>query len=140
MPREVFNKIQEGILGQGTFIQRHDAVGKPGIHPLCRLVASLRLLAYGNAADSVDENLEMSETVAGDTLKEFASLMVETFGPKYLNRCPSTDEKRRMLRIMKNRGWPGAFCSWDCKHFEWMLCPVRLAGQLKGHADGVKGY
>jgi Plant transposon protein len=35
-------------------------------------------------------------------------------------------------------GWPGAFASWDCKHFEWENCPVRLAGQSKVYSDGGK--
>jgi hypothetical protein len=103
--------------------------------------ATLRTLwssNYGTAADSVDENLEMLETVASHALKEFARLMVQKFGAQYLNRCPTPEEKERNLGIMKNRGWPGAFASWDCKHFEWENCPVRLAGQSKGHSDGGK--
>jgi hypothetical protein len=37
-----------------------------------------------------------------------------------------------------DRGFPGAFASWDCKHFKWKNCPVRLAGQHKGHSEGGK--
>jgi hypothetical protein len=124
----VFKRIEEGILGQGSFVQRYDALGKPGIHPLCRLVSCLRLLANGNAADGHDEVLKMSETVSNDTLKEFAFRMVKAFGPEYLNQCPTAEEKKRILKIQKSRGWPGAFASWDCKHFEWETCPVCLAG------------
>ena len=28
--------------------------------------------------------------------------------------------------------------SWDCKHFVWKNCPMRLAGQHQGHSDGGK--
>jgi hypothetical protein len=138
MPRSIFNRIADAIFGEESFVLRQDALGKNGIHPLVRLTACLRLLAYGTPPDSLDENLEISETVASDSLKEFSRIMIQKFGAQYLNRCPTTEEKNRMVRIMKRRGWPGAFASWDCKHFEWENCPVRLAGQTKGHADGGK--
>jgi len=42
------------------------------------------------------------------------------------------------MKIMESRGFPGAFASWDCKHFNWKNCSIRLTGQHKGHADGGK--
>ena len=138
MPRAVFNRIADAVFGQQSFVLRQDALGRNGIHPLVRLTACLRILAYGVPSDSLDENLEVSETVTSESLKEFAKIMINKFGAQYLNRCPTKEEKNRMVLIMKRRGWPGAFASWDCKHFEWENCPVRLAGQTKGHADGGK--
>jgi hypothetical protein len=97
MPRAVFNRIADAVFGKGMFVLRHDATGKAGIHPLVRLVACLRLLAYGTAADSVDENLEISETVASDSLTKIAEIVVEKFGPGYLNRCPTEEEKKEIV-------------------------------------------
>ena len=37
---------------------------------------------------------------------------------------------------MKRRGFPGCFASWDCKHYFWKNCPVRLAGSHKGKEKG----
>ena len=39
---------------------------------------------------------------------------------------------------MAAKGFPGALASWDCKHFNWKNCPMRLAGQHKGHKEGGK--
>ena len=125
MPRSVFNKIQDAVIGQGTFIQRYDALNNPGIHPLVHLTAVLRIIAYGNAYDSVDEYLRLSEMMAGDSLKEFSKLVVCIFGNQYLNRTPTPEEKSRIAHgIYKKRGFPGCFGDWDCKHFIWKNCPV----------------
>lgn len=40
---------------------RKDATGKKGIHPLERVVAAIRMMAYGVAADSIDGYIQMSE-------------------------------------------------------------------------------
>jgi hypothetical protein len=37
---------------------------------------------------------------------------------------------------MKKKDFPGAFCSWDCKHSVWDNCPKPLHGQHQGHGDG----
>ena len=41
-------------------------------------------------------------------------------------------DKERCQGKMESRGFPGCFASWDCKHFRWNACPVRLAGQHLG--------
>ena len=37
---------------------------------------------------------------------------------------------------MEEKGFPGCLASWDCKHFNWKNCPVRLSGQHSGHGEG----
>ena len=74
----------------------------------------------------------MSATSSSDLLKKFTQLIVNEFGAQYLNRCPTEKEKRCVYEAMQKRGFPGAFASWDCKHFNWKNCPVCLAGQYKG--------
>jgi hypothetical protein len=62
MPRAVFNGIKEAIIGKGLFREKvANFLGKKGIHPLVRLTACIRRLAYGNLADRDDENLNMTE-------------------------------------------------------------------------------
>jgi hypothetical protein len=136
--RDIFNQIADKLLGEYPFVQMKDVCGVPGIHPLCRLVACFRLLAYGDAADREDENLRMSEDSLRNTIKDFCRLIIKHFGKQYLNRMPSEAEKAKVLEASALRGFPGLFGSWDCKHFVWNRCPMRWQGQYQGHAEGGK--
>ena len=123
--------------GQDPFVLKTNRAGlKPGIRPLVRIVAALRMLKYGDSADHFDEHLQLSETESTTTLKHFCSLVVSEFGDQYLNRPPTFEEKNRSINLMKRRGFPGCFASWDCKHYFWKNCPVRLAGSHKGKEKG----
>jgi hypothetical protein len=63
MPRAVFNRIKEKIIRKGLFCKKvANFSGKKGIHPLVRLTACIRRLAYGDSADRDDENLDMAES------------------------------------------------------------------------------
>ena len=136
--RNVFNMIADKLIGQYPFIQMKDACGVPGIRPLCRLVACFRHIAYGDATDREDENMRMSEDSLRNTVKSFCKLMIQEFGPHYLNRYPNNNEKTKILEANKRRGFPGMFGSWDCKHFVWNRCPMRWQGQYQGHSEGGK--
>lgn len=51
MPRSVFNRIHEALVQEEVdpFVQKYCSVTKkPGISPLCRLVACLRKICYGD--------------------------------------------------------------------------------------------
>jgi hypothetical protein len=91
MPRIVFNRIHNALVGEEPFLQNYSCICmKPaGIHPLCRLVACLRKLCYGDADDVLDEYFQMSETVLNDSMKAFTRLIIDIFGNEYLNRCPN---------------------------------------------------
>jgi hypothetical protein len=138
MPRSAFSRIYEKIYGHGRFKESRDALGKGGIHPLVRMVACLRHLHYGDAYDREDENLRIGEETLRQSVKEFVLLVKKFFGKEYLNRCPSEQEKEKILEVNAARGFSGCFASWDCKHFVWHRCPMYLAGQHAGHADGGK--
>ena len=138
VPRAVFSRVHDKVMGQYPFVgPLKDAVGKPGIYPLVKLVACFRYVAYGDAFDSLDEYLQMSEDSVREATKLFTKLMVQNF-PEYLNRCPSEPEKSRLFEKNATRGFPGLLASWDCKHFVWHNCPMRWQGVYKGHADGGK--
>jgi hypothetical protein len=137
MPRVLFNRIYDKLVNKEPFVQKYDFISKePTITPLVRMVAALRQLGYGEASDRQDEYLQISGTVAREALKAFVKLVVQEFGAEYLNRCPTHADKMRALEKMAARGFPGCFSSWDCKHFNWKNCPVRLAGQAQGHSKG----
>lgn len=132
VPRDVFNTVFEKLKDLPDFRQKYDALKKPGISPLCRVVACWRIIINGTSADKIDEYLQISETTANYALKVFCKAVVRIFGDQYLNRCPTEEEKRRLTGLMAQRGFPGCFGSWDCKHFDWKNCPVRFAGQYQG--------
>lgn len=91
------------------------------------------MLVSGNAGDLMDQYFKVGETTAREILGDFCDLVITFFGNDYLNRCPSEAEKVDILELMKLRGFPGAFASWDCKHFVWKNCPTGLAGQHQDH-------
>jgi hypothetical protein len=138
VPRALFHRIyQTLVVGQeDPFIQKYDAVGKPGITPLVCLTACFRKIAYGDSCDREDENLRLSQESLRMSVGCFARAMKKHFGGVYLNRCPSEEEKESILAFNAARGFPGCFGSWDCKHFVWHRCPTVWAGQHKGHAEG----
>ena len=73
VPRTVFNTVFDAIHGKGEFCQQRDATGKPGIDPLVRATAVFRCLVYGTPLDSIDENLQISESELAISVKEFCA-------------------------------------------------------------------
>lgn len=96
-----------------------------------RVTAGLRMLAYGVAADALDEYLQMSEDSVLLSLKEFCKLVVHLFQNEYL-RKPTEQDLRRIMAINAARGFPGCVGCIDCQHWEWERCPIAWAGQYKG--------
>ena len=139
MSRRLFNKIHDKVMGLDPFIQKYDKFKKtPGIHPLVKLVCCFRYIGYGTSFDSFDENLAMGEQTVKDTVQAFCRIVIDEFGEQYLNRSPTPEERATINREMERKGFPGCIGSWDCKHFVWKNCPMRLQGQYKGHAEGGK--
>ena len=138
VPRVVFNRVFERLNGTGVFQHQYNKVTKKmGIYPLVRMVACFRKLCYGDSSNRQDEFLQISESAVDVSFKEFCRRVVDEFGAAYLNRCPSKEEKSNSIKKMKQRGFPGCFASWDCKHFVWGNCPVRLAGKHIGKAECI---
>ena len=94
------------------------------------------MIKYGDCADRIDDHLQMSQSVYNESMKAFCKVVVNEFRNGYLNRISNPAEKQRSLDLMKKRGFPGFFGSWDCKRFLWRNCPTRLAGQYKGKESG----
>jgi hypothetical protein len=60
----LFNRIADGILEHdydGYFMQKRSASGALGLHPLQKMIAAMRMLTYGIAADVVDEYIRSAE-------------------------------------------------------------------------------
>jgi hypothetical protein len=71
MPRGVFDCIYKDVSARPEFVRKFDALGKPVLHPLQRVVAALRKLSYGVASDAVDEYVRISESSAHESLSMF---------------------------------------------------------------------
>ena len=137
-PRPVFNRIHDALMNKEPFIHKEDATKKLGIHPLVKLVGCFRFIAYGDSYDRDDENLSIAGSIMRGYTKQFSSLIVQHFGKQYLNRPPTLEERNNIAAVMKSKGFPGCLGSWDCKHFNWKNCPIRLVGQHQGHSEGGK--
>jgi histidyl-tRNA synthetase len=64
------------------------------------------MLAYGTAADMLDEYLKVAETIALECLENFVQGVVEIFGGEYL-RSPTIEEVEHLLQVGESRGFPG---------------------------------
>ena len=58
---------------------------------------------------------------------------MEEFKDEYL-RSPNATDVARLLRIGKDRGFPGILGSLDCMHWKWKNCPTAWAGQYAGRS------
>ena len=132
MSRRLFLRIHDAVVAHDTYFeQRPDCTGKIGISSRLKITAALRILAYGCSADSLDENLEMSETTVLKCTEHFVKSVIAIFGEEY-QRQPSRDDLKRILQVAEKRGMPGMLGSIDCMHWAWKNCPSSLAGQHKG--------
>jgi len=130
MPREVFMKVKDAVIGEGLFRES----GKAGIDPLVRLTACLRKMAYGTSSDIPDEKFEISESIINRDFITMCQIVKDKLGG-YLNSKPTLEVVAQVQAVNAGRGFPGIFASWDCKHFPWIMCPMALQGQ---HKSGAK--
>ena len=107
MKRPLFLHIVDGVAGHDSFFQnKHDATGRRSLSPLQKSTAAIRMLAYGVAADSVDDYIRIGESTTLECVKQFVRAVIEVFGEEYLRR-PNAEDLQRLLSIGENRGFPG---------------------------------
>lgn len=146
MPRSLFTRVFENISMRHFFVRITDALGRLSVHPLQRVTAALRMMAYGISSDAIDEYRRPSGSSAMNSLKEFTKAVVEECGPEYL-RSPTEKDLQRLLRPNTARRFPKMVASIDYQHYEWKACLTRQAGGhkrkvnkpsvvLEGVADG----
>jgi len=134
MPLPVFLRIYHAIKDRPFWAQRVNATGQPQAHPLQKLVAAFRVLAYGESNDRAEEYVRLSRSTIALAVKLFTEFMVDELGPHYLRpRTPPEIEK--ILARNAERGLPGCLGSLDCSHWEWSSCPKARAGTYQGR-DG----
>ncbi|XP_047938227.1 uncharacterized protein LOC125185687 [Salvia hispanica] len=80
------------------FTLRSDATGRPGLSTYQKCTAAIRQLAYAGLADMFDEYLQMGETTALKTLRQFCKGIKELFKGEYL-RKPTAEECQRLINM-----------------------------------------
>jgi Plant transposon protein len=130
MRRSLFLHIMQTLGARDEyFTDRIDALGRRSLSPIQKCTAALRQLAYGSAADSVDEYVKLGKSTALECLEKYCEGIIECFGTEFLRR-PNIEDRRRLLAQAEERGFPGMLGSIDCMHWQWHNCPVGWQGQF----------
>ena len=87
------------------------------------------MLAYGSAADSIDEYLKLARSTALECLEKFCEGIIHCYEEEFCRR-PNVADIQRLLAKAEERGFPGMLGSIDCMHWQWRNCPVAHAGQF----------
>ena len=66
----------------------------------------------------------------------FLETMLKVYGPRYLNRHPTVEEMREIVKEYENDGFPGCLGCIDCMHIKWKNCPRALKGLYRNPKDG----
>ncbi|XP_042012235.1 uncharacterized protein LOC121760663 [Salvia splendens] len=94
------------------FNLRYDATGRPGLSTYQKCTVTIRQLA----ADMFDEYLQMGETTALQTLRQFCRGIKDIFKGEYL-RKPTTNDCQRLIDMHGTaHHFPGMLGSIDCMH------------------------
>ncbi|XP_058755868.1 uncharacterized protein LOC131629060 [Vicia villosa] len=130
MKKNVFLRIVGDLSSSDNyFTQRVDAANKEGISPLAKCTTAMRMLAYGVAADAVDEYIKIGGTTTLECLRRFCKGIIRLYEQVYLI-APTQDDLQRILHVSEMRGFLGMIGSIDCMHWEWKNCPKSWEGQL----------
>ena len=126
----MFLRIYHAVKGRPFFAQRIIAPGRPQAHPLQKVVAAFRVIAYGETPDRTDEYVRLSASTIAMSVRELLRFIVDEFGPAPL-RPPTPAELELILECNAQRGFPGCMGSLDSSHWEWSNCPKAFAGMYQ---------
>lgn len=130
MPRAIFEKLHHDLKGTSILVQEFHALGKPGIYPLQRIVAVVRVNGYVVATDALDEYLKMGEDYLLLSRKEFFRAVIDKYACDCLNE-PREEDLMRILSINAGRGFPCCFGSIDSQHWELKNCQLIWRGSSR---------
>jgi hypothetical protein len=78
------------------FCERYDATGRAGLTALQKCTTVLRQLAYGMAADTIDEYLKLVKITALECQEYYCLDIIECFEDEFLH-CPAVVDTHRLL-------------------------------------------
>ncbi|XP_020997241.1 uncharacterized protein LOC110280507 [Arachis duranensis] len=94
------------------------------------------MLAYGVAADAVDDYVRIAESTTIECLEKFVEGVISVFEDEYL-RKPNLNYLRRLLQMEEGRGFLGMLGSIYCMHWEWKNCPKAWKSMYMNVYHGV---
>ena len=116
MCRDVFLRIVQALGNQDSYFQQQvDATGRMGLSPLQKCTVVIRILAYGSPVDSIDDYVQMGETMTLLCFDKFVRGVYDVFEAKYLRR-PNNNDIQYLLQISEHYGFPSMLGSIDCMH------------------------
>ncbi|XP_057755526.1 uncharacterized protein LOC130974685 [Arachis stenosperma] len=137
MRRHVFLRIVDALSNvYPYFQQRVDATGRRGLSPLQKCTAAIRMLAYGVAADAVDDYVCIGESTTIECLEKFVEGVISGFEDEYLRKSNPNDIQC-LLQMVEGRGFPDMLGSIDCMHWQWKNCPKAWKGMYMSGYRGV---
>ena len=80
----------------------------------------------------MDEYMWIGETTTLESLKKFATAVIDVFSKEYL-RKPNNEDIVILLAYSKHRDFLGMLGSIDCMHWKWKNCPTTWKDQYCGH-------
>jgi hypothetical protein len=89
--------------------------GHVSLTALQKCIIVVHQLAYGMAADMIDEYLKLEKSTAHECLEYYCSGIIERFGDEFLRR-PTIADTQRLVAKAEERGFPGILGSIDCMH------------------------
>uniref|UniRef100_A0A0D3A6X5 Uncharacterized protein n=1 Tax=Brassica oleracea var. oleracea TaxID=109376 RepID=A0A0D3A6X5_BRAOL len=129
MNKRLFMHIVDRLSNEVQYFrEKKDGLRRNSLSPLQKCTAAIRVLAYGYAANMVDEYLRLGETTAPLCVEQFVEGIIYLFGDEYLRR-PTPADLQRLLDVGERRGFPGMIGSIDCMHWEWKNCLTAWKGQ-----------
>jgi len=87
MWRHLFLHIMEALDNHSKYFQvRYDATEKRGLMPLTKCTTTVRMLAYGIAANCIHEYLKFDASTVLECMKKFTLGVIEVFREEYLRK------------------------------------------------------
>ena len=107
MKKPLFMHIVDRLSNEVQFFrQKKDALGRLGLSTLQKCTAAIRVLAYGTAADTVDEYLRLGESTTRKCVEHFVEGIINLFGDEYLRR-PTPADLQRLVDLVSIMDFPG---------------------------------
>jgi len=135
VPRSVFLRVYIAVKDLLFLAQRIHATGRLQAHPLQKVVAAFRVIAYGEAPYRTDEYVRLSASPIPMSVRELMRFIADEFGPANL-RSPTPEELQRILTRNAERGMPGCIGSLNCSHWEWRNCPKAFFAGMQQNRHG----
>ena len=128
MPQAVFKRLYTAVRKEPWWRRSINATGRPQSYPIQKLLATARVLGYGEPYDRHDEYCRLSQSTIAEATRHLTNVIVDKWEATYLRRL-TEDQVKHILTRNAARGTPGCIGSIDCTHWHWLKCPKALAGQ-----------